>query len=99
MLTVTCCGGTSSVINWPTANPSVSHDPVGLVIVPFTVAIEPFTFVVEHATFVTIVPLIVTQWAPMVSESTCGSGFEPKLCSVIPDGSPPYQRPSCDVSP
>ena len=82
MLTIACCGGTSSAISWPTANPSVSHDPVDRVIVPFTVAIEPFTFVAEHATLVTVLPLIGTQLAPTLAVM-CGSGFDPKLCSVI----------------
>ena len=31
--------------------------------------------------------------------SMCGIGFGPKLCSDCVCGSPPYQTPSCDVSP
>ena len=34
-----------------------------------------------------------------VAPSMCGIGFGPKLCSDWLCGSPPYQTPSCDVSP
>ena len=72
--------------SWPTANPSVRNE---------AEPVPPWPSIV-------IVPVVLP--APevvsvTVSPSTCGIGFGPKLCSDCLLGSPPYQTPSCDVSP
>ena len=40
-----------------------------------------------------------TRAAVIGSAGSVGSGFGPKSCRVIEPGVPPYQRPSCEVSP
>ncbi len=46
------------------------------------------------------VPAVDVVCAALMNRpSSCGRGFEPKLCRLMPAGLPPYHRPSCEVLP
>jgi hypothetical protein len=76
--------------------------------VPVTLPSGAVLSVQAQLTGVSVAPgvrLIVPVYPSPDSESvtvrcmSCGIGFGPKLCREMVCGSPPYQTPSCEVSP